>query len=74
MAIKVDDHRWQRQVRLKMSDYGEKTNGFYQNNMIFGCVLRERTQRFLYRNGELTECNGGEVCDDLENRWEVCCI
>jgi len=27
-VIKVDDHRWQRQVKLKMSDYGEKTKGF----------------------------------------------
>jgi hypothetical protein len=46
VLIQVNDRRWQRQVRLKMSDYGEKTNGFYQNNMIFGCVLRERAHTY----------------------------
>jgi len=38
------------------------------------CFESEDTHKFLYPNGELTEFNRGEVCDDLENRGEVCCI
>jgi len=28
----------------------------------------------LISNGELTECNRGDVYDVFENRGEVCCI
>jgi hypothetical protein len=45
--------------------------------MIFGCVLRDDTQRLYEQmigfvsNRELTKCNRGEVCGGLENRGEV---